>query len=205
MAKKYWGSIGVAALIIVLVILFFCRSWLRFTVFPHTASVFYVHNVQAAFDQQQKALGDPLQKLGITSPTRHKGCDLQQAQSIHTEIDCSVMEQGYTKLATDDQSMAHLQQQAATIQSALKSQGWQSGSNGVTVTSLIDGIAKKVDYSPDAFYEKIIGRNDCTFDVMIAYANPAQPAIRVTLSCDRTVNMFGAPKNPVYTSAKWHF
>jgi hypothetical protein len=73
-----------------------------------------------------------------------------------------------------------------------------------TFSFLIDGTYQSKDYSPDAYYEKVTGNYDCTFDTMIAYANPHPPAINSTLMCVRTVNLFGTPPNEFYSSSKGH-
>ena len=191
----------IGGIIIVLMMLaFLFRGWLRVTVIPKTTGIFYLHSVDTTFMDQSKLLNDPITSLGLPAGSKDKACNLQQAQRLHTQVLCSVAEQSYAKL----QHMATAEQQAAQLQAKLASSGWQGGSNGVTLTSLIDGIAQGKDYSPDAYYEKVVGNNDCVFDTMIAYSNPQQPAIRATFSCDRTINIFGSFKGQIYNSSKGH-
>jgi len=114
-------------------------------------------------------------------------CNLELAQSFHTEVDCFASWQSYTKLPVGAVGTASIQGQAKALQTSLITKGWLAGSNGVTLTGLIDGTVHGIDYSPDANYEKVTGKTDCVFDIMIAYANPQPPAIRSTLSCDRTL------------------
>jgi len=178
---------------------------MRVTVIPKALTPFYTSSVEKSFNSASDGLHNPFAKLGYTNvkkiPTR---CNLQQAQSIHTEIDCAINQQAYAKLPTAPSARANTEEQASQLQALLKTNGWRSGSNGVTLTSLIDGTARGKDYSPDAYYEKTINGTDCMFDTMIAYANPQPAAITSLLSCDRTVNILGAPKNEIYTSAKGH-
>jgi len=199
--KKY--IIYTGSLIVIVVLLFVFRGWLRVTVIPKTIGEFYVGSVQTTFNQEIAALQNPYKLLSFTNPKAPVlGCQLSQAQSIHTEIDCNDNQISWTVLPKSAAGIAAVEQNAAKLQSLLMSQGWQAGSNGVTVTSLIDGTAKGIDWSPDANYQKIVGKTDCLFDEMIGYANPQPPAIRVTFSCDRTVNVLGTPKGEVYNSAK---
>ena len=62
-------------------------------------------------------------------------------------------QEGYLRQIIDAEGwhIATVQQNAAKLQGLMKSQGWLGGTNGVTLTSLIDGTAKGIDWSPDAF------------------------------------------------------
>jgi len=199
--KKYLIYTG--TLVVIVVLLFVFRGWLRVTVLPKTIGEFYVSGVQTTFNQEFNDLQNPYRLLSFTNPKPASlGCALSQAQSIHTEINCMDDQINWTVLPRSATGIATVQQNAAKLQGLLKAQNWLGGSNGVTLTSLIDGTAKGIDWSPDAYYEKIVGKTDCVFDTMIGYANPQPPAIRVTLSCDRTVNILGTPKAEVYNSTK---
>lgn len=190
--------------LLALVVLFFARGWVRTTIIPKTATLFYLGGVQSVVDSQSASLNDPLRSLGFSSISTNKSCNLELAQSIHTEVDCDTTEQSYVKLPTGT-AFASEERVTASLQSHLAALGWQAGSNGITLTSLIDGTAKGIDYSPDANYEKIVGKhNDCVLDVMIAYANPQSPAIRGTFSCDRTIDFLGMPKGQFYNSSVGH-
>jgi hypothetical protein len=190
------------SIVVVLILIFLFRGWFRVTVIPKTAGQFYSNGVKDTANKEATALNNPFGTLGLATPKTSDVCTLQQAQSIHTEINCYTNQEGYTKLPTSFTGLVNIQKQTSSLQTLLNSNGWQAGSNGVTLTSLINGTAKGIDYSPDAFYQKIIGNTDCTFDTMIAYANPQPPAIRVTFSCSRTINFLGAPKDETYNSSK---
>lgn len=194
--RKYWVP---GLIVLLLIALFFERGWIRVTVIPKTVGALYVHGVQTTLSDQNKVLRYPYATLGFaTMPPVKTSCALQQAQSIHTEIYCSSVLTAYTKLAGTTAEQA----KAKELQTLLKTNGWQSGGNGVTLTRLIDDTAHGIDWSPDAFYEKIVNGDDCIFDTFIAYANPQPPAIRTVFSCDRTANVLGTPRHEYYTSAK---
>lgn len=196
---------GVGPLVILCLLVFVLRGWVRTTILPAVVTPFYASSVQNTLGDQSSSLGDPFAKLGLTKVNKSAAkCSLELAQSYHTEIDCFASWQSYTKLPAGAAGTASIQGQAKALQSSLITKGWQAGSNGVTLTGLVDGTAHGIDYSPDANYEKITGKTDCVFDVMIAYANPQPPAIRSTLSCDRTLNVLGTPKGEFYNSSKGH-
>jgi len=197
--------IAVAIVVVLLALGFVLRGWARTTVIPKMVSVVRLHGVQATLDQESSKLQDPLARLGFNSVTKTSACHLQLAQSIHTQVDCSVVKQAYAQLPSGAAAVANTQKQAALLQTQLLAEGWRSGSNGVTLSGLINGTAKGVDYSPDAYYEKVVGGTDCTFDTMIAYSNPHPPALRSSLACDKTVDFLGAPHNEFYNSAKGHY
>ena len=192
------------AIVICLLALFLFRGWVRATVIPKTTSLFYLSEVTSTLDSQSKDLSNPLSTLGFTNITKSNTCNLELAQSYRTEVDCQTSNQSYIKLPATATGLNNEMQRVTQLQSSLTAQGWHAGSNGVTLTSLVGGIIQHKDYSPDANYEKIINRNDCVFDVMIAYSNPQPPALRATFSCDRTVDVLGTPNGQFYDSAKGH-
>jgi hypothetical protein len=195
----------VGVLVVVIIAGFISRGWVRTTFIPKTAGLYYVNKVQSMTEIQNTDLQLPFNKLGFSTISNHSTCSLEIAQSISTQIDCYSNKQSYTKLPNNSIGKINLESSAQTLQTLLKTKGWTGGSNGVTLTSLIDGTYQGRDYSPDAYYEKVVGDYDCVFDTMIAYSNPQPPAINSSLSCDRTVNIFGTPKGEFYNSSKGHF
>ena len=197
--------VTIGGLIVLLFLLFIVRGWMRVTIIPKTAAIFYTNGIQNTQNNELKQLNNPFKTLSSTAnPKTSTGCSLELAQSIHTQIDCNVSQLVYAKLPVTAAGQSSIQAKAQTLQTLLSIDGWSGGGNGVTLTSLIDGTAKGIDYSPDAYYEKVIGNNDCVFDVMIEYANPQPPAVNISLSCDRTLDVLGAPKNEFYISSKGH-
>ncbi len=193
--KNYKTPLIILIIVVVVVALgTIFRGWLRVTVIPKTVEAFYLSGVNNTYDKESLALENPFTALGYSNPTKSDKCSLEAAQSFHTAVDCTDSQQAYTKLPTDAASQTKVQQQAASLQSMLGTNGWQGGSNGVTLTSLVDGTAKGIDSSPDAFYQTTDGNNVCIFDTTIAYSHPQPPAIRSLFTCDRVVNFLGTPK-----------
>jgi hypothetical protein len=165
--------IWTVSIVIIVSLLFVLRGWLRVTVVPKTIGEFYVGGVQATFNKEITALQKPYQLLAFTKPNPPVlSCGLAQAESIHTEINCNDNQISWTVLPRSAAGLNSVQQNAAKLQGLLKAQTWLGGTNGVTLTSLIDGTAHGIDWSPDAYYEKLVGKTDCVFDTMIGYANP---------------------------------
>jgi hypothetical protein len=201
--RARWITLA-GCVVVLIVALFLGRGWVRFALIPDAATPVYNHSIQHELTTQNANLLFPYSLLGIRTSPSSTTCSLELAKSIHTQIYCQASLSGYTKLARTISGEATAEKAASGIQSTLGTHGWSAGSNGVTLTSLIDGIYQGKDYSPDAYYEKVTGNYDCTFDTMIAYANPHPPAINSTLMCVRTVNLFGAPPSEFYNSSKGH-
>ncbi len=172
----------------------------RYSIAGGTASIFYersLHNVAVA---QNSALSHPLTALSGRTATFTDECAAVPTNNIKMEINCEASERMYTKLGQSTADKATMLQSVSEVAAALKEEGYQSGSNGVTLTNLVVGTYEGKDYTPDAFYEKFIGKVVCTFDTSIAYANPGQPAINISLGCSRLLDPFGKP----YRSAPYY-
>lgn len=203
--KRKITYICLVVVALLLLSMFAWRGWYRTTVIPKTVGMVQLGSVRSTLRQQKTDLQDPLARLGFSSVRTGHKCSLQQAQSVHTQVYCDSLEYGYVVLPSRQADVVRLQTEAVALDSQLTASGWKSGSNGVTLASLIKGTAHGQDYSADAYYEKVVGNTDCTFDVMIAYANPNPPAITANLDCNKTVNVMGAPDGLVYESSKGHF
>jgi hypothetical protein len=174
---------GVAAVAIVAVGSY---SWARYTALPNSVGAFYRHGIVTTLTDQNKKLTDPMTQLYGKLPTAAYTCANNQSGRISTVIICDSTMQGYAKLPQDDTGKQRILKSAQTIDAALKAEGYRGGSNGVTLSSLVGGTYQGKDYSPDAFYEKVVGNHyDCTIDTTIAYANPAPAAISTHFSCTR--------------------
>jgi hypothetical protein len=202
---EYYISAIIAVVVVLGLAGYFGRSWVRFHLMPATASILYMPSVKHTAASERAALNDPFRRLSFTTSTTDRNCALQVAQKLHSTMDCSYEEQAYTKLPKDAAAAAKVQAETAMLQADLSAHGWHGGTNGVTLTSLVSGTAHGVDYSPDAFYEKVVGKYTCIFDTFIAYSNPQPPAIRSVLTCDRTVSFFGKPSLQTYDSSKGFF
>ena len=201
--RARWGTLA-GCIVVLMLGLYLGRGWVRFALIPDAATPLYSRGIQHQLTTQNANLSFPYGLLNIQTSPSSTTCSLELAQNIHTQLYCQATLGGYTKLPVSASGEAIVKKAAGSIQKTLSTQGWNGGSNGVTLTSLIDGIYQGKDYSADAYYEKVTGDYDCTFDTMIAYANPHPPAIDSLLTCVRTVNLFGTPQGEFYDSSKGH-
>lgn len=194
-------TIGVATGVLLVLIFVLAHGWIRNTALPSTVGMFYKKGVQAKLEAQEQALGLPFNTLLKGTPAKEYNCMTLATQSIHTQIDCEARKSHYAVLANVGNKQ-QVTETAAKIESTLKELGYQSGGNGVTLTSLVNGTYDGADYSPDAFYQIVSGPYNCIVDVNIAYANPAPAAISMNMWCARTINILGQPNNTTYDSNK---
>ncbi len=174
----------------------------RKSVMAATATVLYRSGVQHTLDTQNSALGNPFELFGISTPRSSDSCTVSAASGISTQLMCVTTVQGYTKLGETDADRQRNTENAQTLEAALQKAGYKAGNNGVTVTSLVTGIYEGKDWSPDAFYQKVIGQYTCTYDIRIAYANPSPKAVDMYLDCTRTKDVLGTPSTAVFHSDK---
>lgn len=177
-------------IILLALIIFFARGWIRYTVEPKTAAVFYGQSVQATLDQQTRALGDPLTLLKYTKVDKHAvKCGLVFARSFHTQLDCSAMYHSYGPVSSDKQV---LRANAVALQAKLDKAGW-AGNPVMPLTQFINGITDGADYQPDATYLMHFGTTTCMLSTTTAFSKPRPPAMNTDFSCSKTVNLFGNP------------
>jgi hypothetical protein len=199
--KKHRRAIELAAVFLLAVLLTLSLGWLRTHVLPPVTGVFYRHGLQTTFDAQNQAIGDPIRSLSGKESKKSYHCVFYSGASISTEIGCSYNMASYFKLG-DATKKEETLAKVATIEKRLSSEGYKAGTNGVTLTSLVSETYEGKDYSPDAFYQKVTGKNHCVFDTYIAYSNPATPALGMSLECTRTVNILGKPSTSTYQASE---
>lgn len=188
----------VLTILIVLILVGFHKSSKKVNIITSSYPS-YVTSLQNTINSAVTNLDDPFTKLGYTSINKKPvKCSLLYSEGATTQLDCSGEYQAYTRTPRNPLGETNLENQAQLLQTLLIVGGWQAGGNGVTLTSLIDGTYKGIDYSPDAAYLKNINGNSCIFDTDIAYSNPNPTAINSTLSCSRTVSVTGIPKGSFY-------
>lgn len=187
--------------IILTVTLITSLTVLKKRVVPLVAQPLYKNSINKATSQESELLGNPLMTLGSGNRTKRYDCAVYATDGIKTEIGCENVESLYVlrdSIGTKEEVLARISE----LESRLKDAGYSGGYNGVTINSLISGTYTNIDYSPDAFYQKVDGKHHCTFQANIAYTNPSPAAFSFTLSCTRTVNMFGVPSTSVYQSSE---
>ena len=198
--KRLIIGASVAGLLVIVALGLTLRNPIRTRLVPNVVGVFYRQGVSQTLEDQNRSLNDPMARLLGSIPLHKTSCYSQQLQGIHSELGCQAGYQAIRKLSGSETDKTTMMKTVATIESQLQARGYHHGQNGVSLTSLVDGTYKGIDYTPDAYYEKVIGQYDCVFDTSLAYANPQPPAIRVSMWCDRTFNFLGAPKGETYRS-----
>lgn len=114
----------------------------------------------------------------------------KNTDELFSKLYSYVPEERYVVLPQDAVGKQDTLESAKSVESMLRKQGYRSGNNGVTISSLIEGAYQGKDYSPDAYYEKNVGESVCIFSTRIAYANPKPAAVNIALSCIREVDLF---------------
>ncbi len=193
LALRVTAVVGVA--LVLLIVIF--RVPIQRTLLPNTVGMFYRHGLNKVLSGQNANIADPFMAVAGDPPHTTYGCYLVGASGIKTRIGCESRYQMYTVLGQSAADKAKNVEAAKRVGAALKSQGYEAGSNGITFESLVAGTYNGKDYSPDAYYQKTVGNNRCIFDTQIAYSNPKQPAINMMLTCNRTIDLFGDPSNGV--------
>jgi len=197
--KKLAIGFGVLILVVMVIGLTFGRDAL----FSRVANILYSHSTQTTETTANYALGNPFSLLTSTDPKPDTSCSVAARGIISTEVNCQSTMHAYTKLGQSPADEAKVMKSVGQIESMLKTLNYSGGSNSVTFTSLVSGTYKGIDWSPDAFYQKVSGSTDCMFDTQIAYSNLAhqQPAISLTLTCSRTIDILGTPAHETYVSS----
>ena len=205
--KEMWRTrrwqLVVGLVVLVLLVLFLLRGWIRNTIIPRSAGVFVGNSVQTTADQQLSKLGDPFKTFGYTNINRHDYggnhtvCTLGVAHLYHTEVNCQSGQSAYNK-TTEMGSSKKLNAAAVAAEKALKSNGWDGvyglgGSRYTSLTRLVKSVTNGIDYQPDAFYQKHVGNITCTFDSIDSFSKPGAPAISSHYSCSRTIDVLGSP------------
>jgi hypothetical protein len=195
---------GIFIVFVAIIIVFTLHTFvpIRTKIVPGVTGIFYRSKVNDVLEKQNQLLGKPMTEIYASTAPSKTQCYPGYIQNIHVQVDCQATYQAYTKLPQDDTGKQHMLATIKTTEASLANQGYHHGSNGVTLTSLVNGTYQGKDYSPDAFYEKVIGSYDCILDTFIAYSNPQQPAINSMFMCVRTVNVFGASSSQTYQSSK---
>ena len=166
------------------------------------ANVTYGSSLRTLVATQNRQLGNPFTRFAGSYPKPTSECAIGPSNAISMHVDCEATAQTYVKLGQSSADKTKVLDSVQVVSNVLKAEGYQSGSNGVTLTSLVTGTYVGKDYSPDAFYQKVVGADTCVVDTVIAYANPAQPAINMNINCDHTVNIFGKPSGQMFDSSK---
>jgi hypothetical protein len=187
-----WYVAVPAALVVLALLCFVFRGWIRATVVPDLYSVTYGSSINSTLNKEYNALGKPFDILGATNVKHTKTCQLVYAKGFHMEIDCSAMYSSFSdKVTSQSPSLAD---RAKTLEANLSKQNWQGGNTSITL--LGSEIAKGTDWEPDAAYQKTIGKTQCLADFNTAFSKPKPPAIAGMVVCNRLFDLFGNLPQP---------
>lgn len=198
-SNKHLAVGGIAVAIIIVVGLFSLKSE---AIVSRTANIIYGKSLSSLVVDQNSKLSDPFTKLADHAPKPDTRCFVGPKNNIRMHVECDSTANEYIKLGQSATDRARIIKAAQEITDALKAEGYEGGYNGVTFLGLVSGTYEGKDYSPDAFYYKVIGKNTCVFDTTVAYSNPAQPATNMSLNCIKTFDLFGKPSGQPFDSSK---
>lgn len=183
---KNW-RFAVPLVILVLVALTYVgRSWVRVTLVPKTEGLYYGHQVDSRLQTEYKKLGEPFQTLGFVSSPHFSRCVMTYAYHFEIESSCAA---GYASFSDKVSSLSpDLGVRAASLESALKANGWQG--DNTSITTLGQNLSKGIDYTPDADYTKSFGKIQCDIDFNTAFSTPKPAAIAGRMTCSRQLLLF---------------
>jgi len=191
---KKWYAIAATVLVIIFIIGYLGRGWIRNTVVPGTVHTFGGNSVQKTLDQQYSALGNPLQAMGITKLDHYDKCTRTYANNFHIEVDCSAHYSAYSNEVSNFKP--DLGVRAANLEQTLKANGW-AGAN-TSITTLGENLSRGIDYTPDAAYQKKIGKTECLVDFNTAFRSPHPTAISGSVDCSRTYEILGGRPQMIF-------
>ena len=183
-----------AAVVVLILALYLGRGWIRGTFEPVAISVTAGRNAKQTLDEQLKALNSPFKTLGINTTQSSNECRLSYAKKFHSQITCSATTNGFAKLSANQQTA--LAGGSASLEKLLKSNGW-SGMN-TSITTLGTNISKGIDYTPDAAYQKTIGKITCVADFNTAFSRPRPAAINGSITCVRVYEILGSTPQVIF-------
>jgi hypothetical protein len=190
---RKWYVLVLLAIIFIGTLAFVGRGWVRETAVPDVLSLPYGRQVKRTLDQQYKNLNQPLSYLGLGTPSSKNKCGTVYASHFQTDVDCSSIYSAYSDKVSA--LSPDLGVRAAKLDLLLKAQGWQGGNT--YLTTLGQNIAKGIDWTPDAAYNKTVGKVTCQADFNTAFSKPKPPAMYGEISCFRDIELFGPNCGPI--------
>jgi hypothetical protein len=180
---RKWYILLPVIVITLLLIGYFSRGWVRFSLEPKIVSATSDKSL-AVLDEQYSQLGKPFETLGLPAATKISRCSAIYASKLQTEVGC------YSNYSSYGSNLpADLATRAARLEKALKNQGWSGGNTTISVLGM--NIGKGIDYTPDAAYQKQIGGIFCLADFNTAFSKPKPPALNGTIGCSQEHGLFG--------------
>lgn len=191
--------VGLMSLFI-LVSLPLAALWARRNVLPSFAGTFVKDDLERVLDRQYSELGSPLSQFDGPMTENYFRCFLAAHDVLRSQVSCTDTSEKVISLGEPADKETVLSK-ALEIEGKLKEAGYAAGSNNITFRGQVAGTYDGIDYSPDAFYQKVVeGKYHCIFNSYIAYSNPDTPKIRIILACEKTVNVLGRPSGVMHES-----
>jgi len=191
--------VAVGLVLILFVLLFLSRGWIRMTGLPRTVKAVYGNSAEEVYKDEMSKLQNPLVLLGYPNVESYRpGCYTMVANGVKTQVDCQYNVRVYRVLDTSPESQKTLNTNAQKLQALLQENGWEGeysneGQPYTSLVKLISGVTSDIDYQPDAAYRKRVGDVQCLFDTNTAFSHPEPAAIATQISCHRTFNILGKP------------
>jgi hypothetical protein len=197
--KQHRWLTAVGIVLVLFLVLFIFRGWVRMTAMPAGTEVLYGNSVEETYQDEMSKLQNPLAMLGYAAaePTAH-GCHTMLANGLKTQIDCQYEVKLTQTIDDNSESKQKLNANAEKLQTLLKQNGWQGeyandGQPYTSLVKLVSSITSGIDYQPDATYSKRVGNTQCFLQNYTAFSQPDPPAMSAHVSCYRTVNILGQP------------
>lgn len=193
----YAAAVTVAIILAVIAGLYFVRSWIRATVVPKTVQAVHLNGVSNAAGSEMAKLGESLGVFGFNTVQPSKHCTMTAAQGFKEEVTCTYTFENTITFPASESDAKALVTASENVQRALQDNDWQGTYTNdqptASLTTLVQNIAKGIDYTPDAAYNKMIGDVTCLFDSNTAFKVPENPEKRMAsrFTCSRTFYIFG--------------
>ena len=144
--------------------------------------MYYSRKVMRAFNDEKNKLGPSITGLGLTDTKKlEPECkEIEKTGESNKSINCTVT---YNKATTYDSADAVSKAlgNAKILSQQLSSQGWVKGN--YDIDQWFSEVLNKVDYNPDATFERLNNNTLCVLQFTVAYSNPKPPAVNVNYSC----------------------
>jgi len=187
--KAYFKNLYVAAPLFILILVIVCflvRGWIRSSVVPEVVSLTYGHSVKTISEKEYSNLNKPFEALGLPDPKIKSDCTLVYAKRFKMVIYCCYSYSSYSDKISG--LSPDLGARSQTLAATLKNNGWAGGVTNIS--TLGQNIRKGIDWTPDAAYMKQIGNTFCLADFNTAFSKPKPPALSGSVSCSRSFQLF---------------
>lgn len=217
--RRLFISIGLSALLLLLVGLYFSRGWIRGSLIPAYVQRVYKPQVDRAFNSTFQELKTQFEKAGFTFKTYSENFD-DSCQTLNGSEDSLTYQRisesdSCNKMVSSDTSLVnpafvnYWHTQSPNLQRYLASGGWARQTSDTIystsrLTRIFDDPLSDGGDQTDINFSKSYGKVNCSIDFNYlsfevkaiggtgeTTAIPNTPNIQVDYQCDRNVNFFG--------------